>query len=176
MIFLSDIFKNRHILSLRTGGAIGYAYNPIINPQNLKIEGWYASSLGEKGTMILPVTELRDIIMKGFVVDDHDAITPLDDIVRLKSIIDGGFELIGKHVETDAGRKVGKVAEYAVENKTLFVKKLYVNQGVLKSLLSFTRPQLIIDRAQIVDVTPQKIVVRDVTQKIKPTVPVAAST
>lgn len=166
MIFLSDAYCDRPILSLRTGGAIGHAHTPIINPHNLKVDGWYATADGEKGAMVLPVSELRDMISKGLVVNDHDAITPVEDMIRLKDVIDDEYELIGKLVVTDGDRKLGKVQDYAVENQSMFVKKLYVNQSLFKSLTSFTKPQLIIDRTQIVDVTNDKIVVREASEKV----------
>lgn len=165
MILLSSIFSQRRILSLRTGSAIGFAYSPIINSHTFKIEAWYATLNGSKESMILPVLELRDIIAKGFVVNDHDAITPVEDMIRLKSIIEEDYTPTGKTVETDDGRKLGKVTDYAVDNKSLFIKKLYVKQGLLQSLMSFTVPQVIIDRSQIIDVTPTKIIVREATVK-----------
>lgn len=166
MIFLSDTYSNRPVLSLRTGSSIGYIYAPIISPHNLKIEGWYASAHGEKGTMVLPVSELRDIIAKGLVVNDHDAITPIDDIIRLKEVIESEFDPIGMPVETESGQKLGKVKDYAVDNMSFYIKKLYVSQSLLRSLTSFTRPQLIIDRSQVIDVTNEKIVVREATEKV----------
>lgn len=169
MIFLSDTYSNRHILSLRTGGPIGFASWPIINYKNLKIEGWHAKAHGEKGAMILPVGELRDIIAKGLVVNDHDAITPAEDMIRLKDVIDEEYELIGSSVETETGSKLGKVTDYAVENKTLFVQKLYISQNILRSLSSLTKPQLIIDRSQIIDVTSEKIVVKEASEKVRST-------
>ncbi len=165
MILLSNIFSQRRILSLRTGNAIGFAYSPIINAHTFKVEGWYATLSGSKESMILPVLELRDIIAKGFVVNDHDAITPTEDMIRLKSVIDEDYTPIGKTVETDDGRKLGKVADYAVDSKSLFIKKLYVKQGLLQSLTSLTTHQVIIDRSQIIDVTPSKIIVREATVK-----------
>ena len=169
MIFLSDVYSDRPILSLRTGGPIGHAYTPIINPKNLKIEAWYATAKGDKTPMVLPATELRDMIGKGFVVNDHDAITPIEDMVRMKELIESEYEVIGKAVVTDSGRKLGKVQDYAVENKSMFIKKLYISESILRSITSFTKPQLIIDRSQIVDVTKDKIVVKEASEKVRST-------
>ena len=168
---LSASYINRSILSLRTGGQIGVAISPIINPNTLKIEGWYSTDSYEKGEFILLSQEIRDLISKGLVVNDHDALTNPDDVVRLKDIIDIKFDLIGKGVTTETGKKLGKITDYAVNDETYFVQKLYVNPSLLRGL---TQEQLIIDRTQIVEITDKKIIVSDPTIKAGATNPLQA--
>lgn len=158
MLRLSKSYYNQHILSLRTGSKIGEAIEPIINPNNLKIEGWYSQQIYEKGQYILPVGEVRDIIPKGIVVNDHDSITLPGDLVRQKDIIDLHFELIGKNVKTESKQKLGKVADYAVDDESNYIQKLYVNPTLLKGI---TQNQFIIDRSAIIDITDKEITVKD---------------
>ena len=172
MLITSSIYYNRNILSLRSGGPIGYAYSPIINPDSLKIEGWYASLHGSKDQMILPISEVRDIIGKGIVVDDHMSITHVEDLVRLKKVIELRFEAIGKYVYTERKKKLGKVADYAVDNDSMFIQKLYLNQSFFKGLMS---QQLIIDRLQIVQINNKGIIVKENTQRIRSTERAAAT-
>jgi sporulation protein YlmC with PRC-barrel domain len=161
MLQLSIIYYNRKILSLRTGGLIGNALSPVINPNNLKIEGWYAQATGERGAMVVLTSEVRDIIDRGIVVDDHSSITPVEDLVRLKDVIAINFELIGKTVATENKKKLGKVQDYAVDDETMQVKKMYVNQSLLKN---FSTQQLIIDRSQIIEINDRAIIVNDTTE------------
>jgi sporulation protein YlmC with PRC-barrel domain len=171
MLRLSNNYINRSILSLRTGGVIGIAVNPIINPNNLKIEGWYAENKLEKGDFVLPSREIRDFITKGLVVNDHDSITHPDDLVRMKDTIDLKFELIGKTVVTENKKKLGKVADYSVEESSYYIQKLYVNPSILKGL---TNDQLVIDRNQIVEITDKKIIVQSAEEKLGSKVPIRA--
>lgn len=164
MLQLSTTYYNRKILSLRTGGPIGHALSPIINPNNLKIEGWYATEIGERNPKVLPASEVRDIIHKGIVVDDHTSITDVHDMVRIKDLIDLAFEAIGKNARTESGRKLGRVQDYAVEDKTLFIKKLYVHQSLLKSLKT---QQLAIDRDQIIEINDKEIIVKEATEEAR---------
>lgn len=166
MTFLSDSYTDRPILSLRTGSVIGHANTPIFDQKNLKIEGWYAIVPDEKQYMVLPSLEVRDIIAKGIVVNDHDAVAPIEDMIRMKEILEAGFQLVGLSVETESGTRLGKIRDYAADHQSFYIKKLYVGQSMLRSVLSFTKPQLIIDRSQIIDVTKDKIVVKDATEKI----------
>lgn len=171
MLRLSTSYIDRSILSLRTGGQIGIAKSPVINPNNLKIEGWYASDSYEKGDFILPAQEIRDLITKGLVVNDHDALTRPEDMVRLKEIINLNFNLIGKVVSTETGKKLGKITEYAVNDENYYVQKLYVNQSILHGL---SQEQLLIDRSQIIEISDKRIIVSDLSSKSAAPTPVRA--
>lgn len=164
MLQLSETYTNRNILSLRTGSIIGHAYAPVVNPDNLKIVGWYSSAKGEKDPMILPAGEVRDFIPKGIVVNDHDAITHPDDLVRLKSVIDIDYEVKGKIVASDNGKRIGKVQDYSVDSKSLYIQKLYVTQNILKGI---SKGQLVIDRNQVVEITDKKIIVKQPTERAR---------
>lgn len=160
MLRFSDVYHNRDVLSLRVGAVIGHAYSPILNPNNLKIEGWYATEKGSRDERILPVAEIRDVLKTGLVVNDHDALTQTDDLIRLKDLISLRFELIGKSVKTDQKRRLGKITDYAVDDQNLIVQKLYVSPGAVRGL---TKQDLIIDRSQIVEINDKQIIVRDTT-------------
>lgn len=163
MLRFSEIYNERDILSLRTGSIVGHAYSPIINPNNLKIEGWYAAENGAEGDMILPVAEVREVIDRGFIVNDHSAITPSEDLVRMSDITKLQFELIGKTVKSDMKRKLGKVHNYAVDESSMIVQKMYVTPGALRGI---TKQDLVIDRSQIVEINNREIIVRDATERV----------
>ena len=163
MLRTSNAFYAKAILSLRNGGRIGTAIIPIINPDNLRIEGWRSSSLHDQGEHILPTMEIRDIIPKGLVVNDVDALTIPEDMVRLEPIIKIGFNLLGKRVVTTNKRRLGKVADFSV-NTEYYIQKIYVSQSLLKGL---NATPLIIDRSAIVEVTDKKIVIKEAAQKAR---------
>ena len=59
-------------MSLRTGRPVAVITQPIISPNNLKIEGlFYVLDNRDKSELILLVQDIREIISKGFVVNDH---------------------------------------------------------------------------------------------------------
>lgn len=161
MLRLSNSFYNRSILSLHTGGQIGTAYQPLINPDNLKIEGWFAQVPNSKGEFVLPAIEVRDFITKGVVVNDHTAITELDDLVRLKDLIELRYDPIGKPVITESKKKLGKVADFAVADD-FYIQKLYVNPPLFRGLSDH---QLLVGRDEIIETTDKAIIVADATVK-----------
>lgn len=158
MLHLSTSLMNRNVLSLRTGAPVAVALGPIINPNNLKIEGFYCEDTVDKTPLILLDQDIREVLREGFVIDDVERLAAPDDLVRLKDIIELGFELLGKQVETIDQEKVGKVSDYAVESTTMTVQKLYVSQSLLKSL---SGGQLSIDRSQIQEITPRRIIISE---------------
>jgi sporulation protein YlmC with PRC-barrel domain len=162
MLRLSNAFFNRSLLSLRTGGKIGIAISPVINPDNLKIEGWYAQGNSKKGESIVLSSEIRDFITKGLVVDDYDALTEPEDLIRLKSTINLRYELTGKTVASENKKRLGRVSDFAVDDD-FYIQKLYVNPTLFKGI---TSEQLLIHRTSILEITDKKIIVEDPTIKV----------
>lgn len=155
-------------MSLRTGGRIGIAHEPIINPRNLKVEGWYCKDHFSKQDLILLASDVRDFVPQGIAVDDHDVLTDPADLIRLQEVIELAFELHGKPIVTNHKRKLGKVNDYALDPLTMKIQKLYVARPMYRSL---TDGQLTIDRNQIIEITSRKIIVRDVDVQVKAPAP-----
>jgi uncharacterized protein YrrD len=162
MLQLSGMILNRPVLSLRTGTQVATAVAPIINPNNLKIEGFFCRGNNRKQT-ILVTQDIRDVLPQGIVVNDEDILTDSGELVRLNGVIKLNFELLGKHVETSDHSKLGKVSDYATETQSMLIKKLYVSQPIYKSL---NGGNLGIDRTQIVEITDKKVIVSDVSAKV----------
>ena len=163
MLLLSKSLLNQPVLGLRTGGQLAVTTGLIINPNNLKIEGFYCEDRFDKQQLVLLSQEIRDIITQGIVVNDHEALSEPDELVRLQKVIELQFELLGKTVVTVKKQRLGKVNDFAADSTSLYVQKLYVGQSLLKS---FSGGQLSIDRTNIVEITNRKIVVQEI---LKPT-------
>ncbi len=171
MLQLSAAIIGKPILSLQTGSPVGETLGVIINPNNLKIEGFYCQDRFEKKQMILLSQEVRDILPQGLVVNDHHALTDPDELVRLKDVLDLRFELFGKPVHTVSRARIGKVADFAVDSSSLYVQKLYVARSILKSL---NTGQLSVDRSNIVEITNRKIVIQEILKGTPAGAPVTA--
>jgi sporulation protein YlmC with PRC-barrel domain len=171
MLQLSAALANKPILSLRTSTPIATVTAPIFNPNNLKIEGFYCQDRFNKKELVLLYQDIREQVPQGFVVNDHDVLAEPSELVRLKEILELDFELLGKPVETVSKHKVGKVSDYAVEMETFYVQKLYVSQSIFKSLAGGS---LSIDRSQVQEITPRRIIINELEQAAAATAAVAA--
>jgi hypothetical protein len=149
---------------LRTGGVAATTTGAIINPTNLKIEGFYcADAFERKKIVILMYQDIRDVIPQGLVINDHDVLAEPQELVRLKELMDLGFTILNKPVRTVSKDKVGKVVDFATDTMTMYVQKLYVGQSLLKNLAGGS---LGIDRTQIVEITDRNIVIQDLAQGV----------
>lgn len=162
MLQLSESVLNKAILSLRTGTPVADVTAPIINPNNLKLEGFYCQDNIDKKELILLSQDIRDMLPNGYVINDHDVLAEPGDLVRLKKVLELQFELIGKQVVTVNKEKIGKVTDFAVDTDTLFIQKIYVGQSIFKN---FTGGSLSIDRSQIQEITPRRIIISELMKK-----------
>lgn len=172
MLQLSASLLDKTVLSLRTGTPVATIVAPIINPDNLKIEGFYCQDNYNKKELVLLSQDIRDILPQGYAVNDHDVLSEPEDLIRLKKVLELNFELLGKQVVTVNKDKVGKVSDYAVEVETMFIQKIYVAQSILKN---FTGGALSIDRSQVQEVTPRRIIISELLEKSPSAVPVTAA-
>lgn len=164
MLQLSSALTNKPVLSLRTGSAVATVGAPIINPKNLKIEGFYCQDFFDKTVLVLLYQDIRDVILDGFVVDDHDVLANPSELIRLKDVMDLDFQLLGKPVETQSKRKVGRVNDFAAEIETMFIQKLYVTpQSLFKN---FAGGSMSVDRGQIQEMTNRRIIISDPLQGV----------
>ena len=165
MLQLSQTLIGRPVMSLRTGTAVATTISAIFNPNNLKIEGFYVQdSFDSKKKLILLCQDIREIIPQGIVINDHEVLGESDELVRLKEVLEIGFELVGMPVQTEGKSKMGKVNDYATDTSSMFVQKIYVSQSIMKS---FSGGALSIDRSQIVEISSSKIIVKDLQQPLR---------
>lgn len=157
MLRLSATIIDRPIISLRSSGPLGTAMDPIINPHNLKILGWWVDERGHPEKKVLLVEDVRKATEAGLMVDDEETLTEPSELVRIKDVLDSKWTLLGKTVKTKS-QKLGKVNDYSY-NDGMFVQKLYVGLPVIKMLSS--TDTLLIDRTQIIEVTDHYILVRE---------------
>ncbi|MGA3150449.1 MAG: hypothetical protein ABSD10_02460 [Candidatus Saccharimonadales bacterium] len=156
MLRLSASLRNQPVLSLRSGDQITTAIEPIINPHNLKIVGWWCKAPAGK-ELVLLADNVREIMPNGLAVNDDADLSDRKDLVRHDDILKIRFQLLDKLVKTKR-QKLGKVSDFSY-NDGLFVQKLYVARSLAKV---FSKDEtLLIDRTQILEVTDNYILVRD---------------
>jgi hypothetical protein len=160
MLMLSNSLLNQPVMSLRTGGQVALAAEPIINPHNLKILGWWCKAAGGR-RLVLMAEDVREIMTNGLAINDEDDLSPPEDLVRHSEVLGTQFQLLEKPVRTKR-QKIGKVSDYSY-NEGMFIQKLYVSKPLRKVFT--TEDTLIIDRTQILEVTDHYILVRDTEVK-----------
>lgn len=161
MLHLSVSLQNLPLGSLRVGSIVGEAVSPIINPHNLKVEGWHALLQNSNTPRIVTVTDIRDFSTKGIVINDaHDLLEPKEHI-RLQKVLRLEYRLVNKPVYAGKSR-IGKVSDYAVDSDTFFITKLYVRPSLFKGLAG---GQQVVDRSQVVKLTHNAVFLKEPLKK-----------
>lgn len=161
MLKLYESTPGINVLSLRTGGPVGIVTAPVINPNNLYIEGWFIKETRTNDQLILLSNDIRDVLPQGFAVNDQEVMTRPEELIRLKDILELNFMLLNLKVSSESGKSYGKINDYAYETKNFFIQKLYVGQSLVKN---FSGGSLSVDRSQIIEVTNKRVVIEDPTE------------
>lgn len=151
------------VMSLQVGGQIAKLDRPIINPNNLRVIGFYVSGSLHGGKILL-TEDIREVSEVGAIVDHEDKLTDPEDLVRLHDVLELDFQLIDKPVVTLRKKRLGKVGDYVIDSLQFVIQKIHVRQSILKN---WTSDQLVVHRSQIVEVTDKKVVIKDNLEAVK---------
>jgi sporulation protein YlmC with PRC-barrel domain len=150
------------IISLQTGEAVATTRQPILAIATLEIMALRCEGAHGKAPLLLMARDIRQFAADCIIIDDEGELADPSDIVRLEAILKASYDPLGKAVVSDIGRKLGIVEDYTINVETNRVQQLQVRQSLLKAWLGTS---LMIDRTQIIDITPRQITVRDATVK-----------
>lgn len=147
------------VMSLQTGGQLARAKRAVIDPRNLMILGYELEGQSlDTHPSFLRVDEIRELSNLGIIVDSSDDFIGINDVIKFKEVYDFHFELVGKLVQDEKKRKLGKVIDYSLEPASFLIKQLTVKRPLLKS---FSDTELLIDRTQVIEVTDTTITIKD---------------
>jgi sporulation protein YlmC with PRC-barrel domain len=161
MHILASELIGKGILSIRNGHPVAMISGFLINPDKLEVAALYCQDGGRgKNQSVLLMRDIRDYVADGAIIDSLEDIEDASEIVRLRDLVEQKYSLVGAGVSTESGQKLGNVEDFTIETTSSAIQKLYIKQSILRNLL---HNSLVVDRTQIVDVTPKHIIVRDTT-------------
>lgn len=153
------------VLSVQAGGAIASLSDPIVDPDNLKILGFFLSNSAANAiNNILDTSSVREYSQYGVVVDNADEFVGREDVIKIKKVLDLNFNLIGLKVETKKGTNLGKIIDFTATSDDFTIQQIIVKRPTLKS---FIDPELTIHRREIVEITDDKVIVKDEEKVLK---------
>ena len=124
----------------------------VFDPVNGKIIAFVVG----RGLMIAPMDVLS--LKHGVLIRDRGDVVEIEDVLRVRDVVDGGKWIVGKRVFTLEGKALGKVVDTAVDDLTLVLSKIYTARVFLGILQSDAR---VIPANRIVEVLADRIVVKD---------------
>lgn len=159
------------IMSLQTGKELAKTERAIINPHNLSVIAYLVEGEHlDHNPSYIRIADVRELGSLGIIIDSNDEFVEPDDIITEKNIYDLEFTLEGKHVVDDRGEKLGKVTDYVVDVDSFVIQQLSVKRPFLKS---FNDDELLVHRAQVVEVNDTTIIIK--SGKIKAKLPLVST-
>jgi sporulation protein YlmC with PRC-barrel domain len=163
MYVLASKLINLPIISLQTGETLASVVRPIITYEHLRLVGFTVDS-GRSTRTLLTMTSVRQLALDCVIIDTDAELSEPDDIIRFKTPLEDNYTPLGKPVQTESTYRLGTVEDYTVNIETELIQKLYIRPPILKAWFSSS---LIIDRTQVVDIQPKRIIVRDTTERLR---------
>ncbi len=165
MLITASKFIGTPILSMQASGQIGQVTDFIIEPESLKAIAFIVSGPGiNPETDILDAKSIREYSSYGIVIDSEDDLTARGDVIRIDKVLELNFALNDLIVETKKGSKLGHIVNFTMTSDNFTVQQLIVRRPKLKAIID---AELTIPRSEIVEVTDDKIIVKDEEKVIK---------
>lgn len=166
MLVSSQQLIGAPVLSVRAGGSVTNIAELVIDPDQLKIVAFRCAGgpVPPDGANLLSATSVREYSIYGFVIDDIEDLVAQGEVVRIDEALRLNFHLLGLKVETKKGTKLGKISNFTVNSDDFLIQQLIVQRPPIKALMD---PELTIPRQEIIEVTDDKIVVKDEEQVLK---------
>jgi sporulation protein YlmC with PRC-barrel domain len=152
--------RGKAIVSLQTGQPVAVVAGLVIDRSSLEIRAFVCQLPSQPRVRLLLDSDIRQITNDCLIINDEDDLSETEDIVRLSGLIEEAYSPRGKGVISDTGRRLGRVTEFNINLISGRIQQIFVRPPLWRGWFS---SQLIIDRSQIVDVSIDRIIVRDST-------------
>ena len=166
--FASELIRKpvlvKQALQSGDGALVGLVESLIINPDSGELAGLIVrEGFGKKNLKTLAAKDILGISSDFYLVPNYEALGDLDEIVRLKEILDRDFKVMGNQVYTASGTYLGKVFDYTIDLQHFMISRIYVRGNLFGP---FSK-QYIIAYKQIISIEKDRITVDDAFTKVK---------
>ncbi len=166
MLVMNSRIIGTPILSIQAGGPIATIKSAIIDPNDLKILGFYLEGplVNRAEARILDVRSIREYSQLGMVIDNIEELVAPDDVIKIQNVLELNFDLINLKVRTKKGTKLGHIIDYTLTSEDFIVQQIIVKRPLVKA---FVDPELTISRKEIVEITDYEVIIKDEEKVLK---------
>lgn len=162
LILSSDLMR-LPVAALDTASRIGSVDTLLVDTDRSMVVGFLISLGLFTKKKFLAMTDIHSIDHQGLVVQSVETLVELQEVVRAKKILDEGIKILGHPVQTDRGKKLGRVSDLLVETQTGQITKYYVH-GLLtdriiptEKIVKITRQAVIVENEEPVKAEPAAV-------------------
>lgn len=159
MILLYTKIVGLPIFDFRSQQKVGEVKDLTFQVKDFKVSGIVLEgALFQRKKRVISVADVIDIESQGTVINGEEAISLIDENLRMKEAIRSGYHGIGQKVVTRSGKSLGRVIDLFISTDTMTIAKIHV-----KGLFS----EKIVSSSAIVEIKKRKIIVKDNFETIK---------
>lgn len=133
MIILASKAIGLSIVSIRTGTPVGEVVGVLVDPHTLKVAGFWANQFSSKQDKVLLSMNIRELSVKGLVIDDLHDLTDPSDLPKLKEILDIDYQIPGKKI-LEVKKKIGVAEDFSFDMKDFSISSLLCRPNILGML------------------------------------------
>jgi len=143
-----------------TRDVVGVLSDALVHPDTGKIEGFFVAIRGFFTTdhVFLSGLDIRSWGLR-ISIRDRDVVTPADELVRLRPLLEDPRTLLGQRMRTESGMALGRCRDVQFDTRHLQVEWLFPKR--------FGRFHTAIPISDVLEVRPDAIIIRDSTKTIK---------
>ncbi|MFH1444598.1 MAG: hypothetical protein ABIG34_04405 [Candidatus Peregrinibacteria bacterium] len=137
-----------------TDEVVGSISGILLHPDRGTVEGFFVKVPSFFATTSLFLSAF-DIIHFGrrILVRDHDRIGPMEDFLRVQSLLSDPRTVLGQHIRTESGLSIGQCRDVQFDTSTFRLTWIFSKR--------FFRWRAPISARDILEVRPEAIIVRD---------------
>ena len=154
----------KKVFSVHDGATVAEVVGWLINKNNFKIELIAVVAPKSKSQRYILPEDIRVSTDRQIIINSQDDIAEADELVRQSKMIASKYRLVGSKVETQSGKRVGRVIDFSFDYETFFVSKIHV---VVRFPQRIVQSFYIIDRSAVVEVQGNKVIIKDAQIRAK---------
>lgn len=162
MLLFREQFIGSTVASVQSGLPCGKIEGFIVDPAKLAIS--LLKIVDMHGTYYLLPEDIRYATDERIIIDAEEKLSEQEDLLRHQELIQLSFDPLGGTVRTESRKKLGKVTNYAIDDTSWLIAKLYVTAGVFGNPL---QQEQVIDSADVVNIEKKTITVRDLRSQVR---------
>lgn len=156
--------KSKKVILRHEGMIAGVVNDVVINPDDGNFLGVILGEAGKKKKQkVLAEKDIIGINDKFILATSAASLGDLDDIVRIKKVLDSGIEIEKNKVYTVSNIYLGRVSEYTIDLVAAKISRLYVNPRSISKITN----EHIIDASHIITIEKSRITVDDTAVKAR---------
>ena len=156
MIYLASNFINYPVFSISALGVIGQIEGIIIDPYRFSVSGFWVSLANKTSNSekILVTTSIRQISVDKILINDVSDIHNIEDLPKLKKIIQFDYQIPGKRVIATNKQYLGSASDFSFNSEDFKITAIMAIPPIYQRLRIDSRH---FNRSQIEKISPSEI-------------------